>query len=198
RENDNPGNADGLYYYRARYYMPGCMRFISEDPIGWASGQTNNYGYVGGRPLDRMDPSGNFVIILPALPAIGGWVAGAIGAGLGAWLGWNVVGPMVRDATSPDPGGTQTCSRAKVPPNVGPPGGWVQGPHRGRQYGPDGKPAYDIDEPHQGFPEPHVHEWEDGVREHPGRPVTPWSPDTPIGGPVGDSSGGGGSGCASN
>jgi RHS repeat-associated protein len=58
RENDNPGNAGGLYYYRARYYMPGCARFISEDPIGWASGQTNNYSYVGGNPLSFSDPTG--------------------------------------------------------------------------------------------------------------------------------------------
>ena len=58
RENDNPGNPNGLYYYRARYYMPGCARFISEDPIGWASGQTNNYSYVGGDPVSFTDPSG--------------------------------------------------------------------------------------------------------------------------------------------
>jgi RHS repeat-associated protein len=58
RENDNPGNANGLYYYRARYYMPGCGRFISEDPIGWASGQANNYAYVGGDPISYTDPSG--------------------------------------------------------------------------------------------------------------------------------------------
>ncbi|MEK8031550.1 RHS repeat-associated core domain-containing protein, partial [Ideonella sp. DXS29W] len=58
RENDNPGSANGLYYYRARYYMPGCMRFISEDPIGWASGQTNNYAYVGGDPILENDPEG--------------------------------------------------------------------------------------------------------------------------------------------
>ena len=58
RENDNPGNAGGLYYYRARYYMPGCARFISEDPIGWASGQTNNYSYVGGNPISLTDPTG--------------------------------------------------------------------------------------------------------------------------------------------
>jgi RHS repeat-associated protein len=58
RENDNPGNAGGLYYYRARYYMPGCARFISEDPIGWASGQTNNYAYVGGNPVSFTDPTG--------------------------------------------------------------------------------------------------------------------------------------------
>ncbi|MGE1004495.1 RHS repeat-associated core domain-containing protein [Ralstonia pseudosolanacearum] len=41
----------GLYYYRARYYSPQLARFISQDPIGWASGQTNGYAYVDGNPL---------------------------------------------------------------------------------------------------------------------------------------------------
>jgi uncharacterized protein RhaS with RHS repeats len=45
-------------YYRARYTHVGCARFISEDPIGWASGQTNNYLYVGGDPVSNIDPSG--------------------------------------------------------------------------------------------------------------------------------------------
>jgi RHS repeat-associated protein len=54
RENDGTG----LMYYRARYYHAGCARFISEDPIGWASGQTNNYAYVGGDPVSNIDPSG--------------------------------------------------------------------------------------------------------------------------------------------
>ena len=31
-------DADDLYYYRARYYDPTIQRFISEDPIGFASG----------------------------------------------------------------------------------------------------------------------------------------------------------------
>ena len=57
REND--GN--GLYYYRNRYYMPGCMRFISEDPIGWASGQADDYAYVGGNPVSLKDPQGQSV-----------------------------------------------------------------------------------------------------------------------------------------
>jgi RHS repeat-associated protein len=56
RENDGTG----LYYYRARYYHAGCARFISEDPIGWASGQTNNYAYVGGDPVSFTDPLGEF------------------------------------------------------------------------------------------------------------------------------------------
>lgn len=32
--------------------------FISEDPIGWASGQANNYAYVGGDPIGYRDPYG--------------------------------------------------------------------------------------------------------------------------------------------
>jgi len=54
RENDGTG----LYYYRNRYYSPQTGRFISEDPIGWASGQTNAYAYVGGNPVQFNDPYG--------------------------------------------------------------------------------------------------------------------------------------------
>ena len=54
RENDG----DGLYYYRGRYYSPSIGRFISEDPVGYASGQTNAYAYVGGNPVSYSDPSG--------------------------------------------------------------------------------------------------------------------------------------------
>ncbi|WP_140630132.1 kelch repeat-containing protein [Methylibium rhizosphaerae] len=80
RENDNPGNSQGLYYYRARYYMPGCMRFISEDPIGWASGQTNSYAYVGGRPVDHIDPSGQAGLVGGLIT-----IAGAVYAGYQGW-----------------------------------------------------------------------------------------------------------------
>jgi RHS repeat-associated protein len=54
RENDGTG----LYYYRNRYYSPQTGRFISEDPLGWASGQTNAYAYVGGNPVQLTDPLG--------------------------------------------------------------------------------------------------------------------------------------------
>jgi len=54
RENDGTG----LYYYRERYYDPNTSRFISEDPIGWASGQTNAYAYVNGNPVRFTDPTG--------------------------------------------------------------------------------------------------------------------------------------------
>src|SRR5439155_18549882 len=46
REKDD---TTGLYYYRARYYHPGLMRFIQSDPIGLGGGM-NPYAYVGGNP----------------------------------------------------------------------------------------------------------------------------------------------------
>jgi hypothetical protein len=48
------------------------MRFISEDPIGWASGQTNDYAYVGGNPVQFSDVYGlQAVLPPPALPLPG-------------------------------------------------------------------------------------------------------------------------------
>lgn len=54
RENDGTG----LYYYRARYYSPGLQRFVSEDPIGFAAGDSNLYAYVGNAPTMWVDPLG--------------------------------------------------------------------------------------------------------------------------------------------
>ena len=47
-----------LYYYRARYYEPESGRFLSEDPIGFAGGDQNLYGYVLNNPLNFVDPFG--------------------------------------------------------------------------------------------------------------------------------------------
>ncbi len=53
---DDDGN--GLYYYRSRYYSTTNQRFLSQDPIGFASGDTNLYAYVGNRPTGYLDPLG--------------------------------------------------------------------------------------------------------------------------------------------
>lgn len=71
RENDNTG----LYQYRNRYYHPGWGRFISEDPIGLDGGDVNLYRYVGNRPVQYRDPTGNFadvIVIGGGLIVIGG------------------------------------------------------------------------------------------------------------------------------
>ena len=47
-----------LYYYRARYYDPQTKRFLSKDPIGFVSGDTNLYRYVENNPVNFVDPLG--------------------------------------------------------------------------------------------------------------------------------------------
>ena len=49
----------GLYYYGYRYYSPGMGRWLSRDPIGEFGG-LNLYGFVGNRPISRIDPKGLF------------------------------------------------------------------------------------------------------------------------------------------
>jgi RHS repeat-associated protein len=46
-----------LYHYRARAYDPVLGRFLQTDPIGYDDGP-NIYAYVGGDPVNGMDPSG--------------------------------------------------------------------------------------------------------------------------------------------
>jgi RHS repeat-associated protein len=48
----------GLYYLHARYYSPTLMRFISEDPLGYAGGDMNFYAYGWKSPTNLRDPNG--------------------------------------------------------------------------------------------------------------------------------------------
>jgi RHS repeat-associated protein len=47
----------GLAYYKARIYSPTLGRFMQTDPIGYGDGP-NWYNYVGGNPVNAIDPSG--------------------------------------------------------------------------------------------------------------------------------------------
>ena len=55
RETDEESH---LNFNRARYLDPAAGRWISEDPIGFAAGDTNLASYVGNSPADATDPSG--------------------------------------------------------------------------------------------------------------------------------------------
>ena len=64
RENDEAG----LYYYRARYYRSDLARFVSQDPIGLAAGDTNPYTYAFNNPMVFGDPTGLAVAHFPQNP----------------------------------------------------------------------------------------------------------------------------------
>ncbi len=51
----------GMQYNRARYYDAAIGRFISEDPIGFAGGDTNVYRYVSNRVTNSTDPTGKIL-----------------------------------------------------------------------------------------------------------------------------------------
>jgi RHS repeat-associated protein len=158
----------GLYQNWMRDYDPTTGRYIEADPLGLVDG-ASVYGYAGGNPERYVDPRGEMAGAACAIPglcpaAVYAIVEGCVAVGIGAYevyQWWNAPPPV-------------TEMKEKSPPDVGPPNTWVQGPRRGRQFGPDGRPQFDIDKPHQGEPDWHVHEWPGGKREHPGRPVSPW------------------------
>ncbi len=47
-----------LQYNRARFYDPAIGRWTSQDPLGFAAGDSNLYRYVNNRPVMATDPSG--------------------------------------------------------------------------------------------------------------------------------------------
>ncbi len=49
-----------IQYNRARYYDAAIGRFMSEDPIGFAGGDSNIYRYVNNRVTNSTDPTGNW------------------------------------------------------------------------------------------------------------------------------------------
>jgi RHS repeat-associated protein len=94
----------GLNYNYFRSYSADRGRYTQPDPIGLVGGW-NRFSYVSGNPLGFFDPDG-LQQTRPLRPLEnqlleggggggGGPALGMIGAGVGAWIGWNVLGPAL-------------------------------------------------------------------------------------------------------
>jgi RHS repeat-associated protein len=67
----------GLHYSCIRYYDPELGRFLSVDPLFSSGGGTNFYIYCDGDPLNRSDPTGEFIFV----PILVGFAIGAVVSG---------------------------------------------------------------------------------------------------------------------
>ena len=62
---------NGLYYMRARYYLPEARRFVSRDMLLGSVEQTltlNRFAFVNGNPIGFIDPTGRFALLI--VPAV--------------------------------------------------------------------------------------------------------------------------------
>jgi RHS repeat-associated protein len=84
-----PGTTVAFLYYGLRYYNPTDGRWPSRDPIG-ENGGINLYGYVGGDPINAVDPQGLWQITIGGAWAYGGVLS--FGKNNGQWNGSVTVG----------------------------------------------------------------------------------------------------------
>ena len=75
----------GLLHLGARDYDPETGTWIESDPIRFGGGDTNLYAYVGGDPVNAVDPSGNLVFYVSGGAEIG--LANGLSASVGVYFG---------------------------------------------------------------------------------------------------------------
>jgi RHS repeat-associated protein len=80
-------SATGLYYDHARYYDAAIGRFTSQDPKGFAAGDTNLYRYVGNDPTAAADPTGMAPPLRNPLLGVLQQPVGVVTGGIGAVTG---------------------------------------------------------------------------------------------------------------
>jgi len=75
-------NANGLMYYRSRYYDPQIARFTQPDPKGFIDG-VNRYAYVMNSPVNYVDPWGTTASTPTVVSNSAGYMDAAVGIGGG-------------------------------------------------------------------------------------------------------------------
>ncbi|MDF2649487.1 MAG: repeat-associated core domain protein, partial [Paenibacillus sp.] len=86
-------DTNGLYYMRARYYVPEIKRFTNADPVYGsisASQTLNRYAYVTGDPILLVDPQGNWAGLDDLI---------AMGVGAAAGVTTTFVGDLITVST---------------------------------------------------------------------------------------------------
>jgi RHS repeat-associated protein len=69
-------DGSGLNYFHARYYDASVGQFTSVDTVQGP----NRYGYVGGNPESRTDPTGYCFLVCAIIGAVAGAVVGTVAA----------------------------------------------------------------------------------------------------------------------
>ena len=98
-------NEGNLLYIRRRWYDPQLGRFLSPDPIGFAGG-LNQYGYVGGNPINNTDPSG----LNPGI-VLGGPTAEILVTGVVVYAGYQILHQPISQAL-------QNFELPNIPPEI--------------------------------------------------------------------------------
>jgi RHS repeat-associated protein len=76
----------GLVHFGARDYDASTGRWLSKDPILFAGGDTNLYGYVANDPVNWTDPTGKCPLCAVGIAVGGGAAIGAVSNGFGTYL----------------------------------------------------------------------------------------------------------------
>ena len=85
----------GLYFNRARFYDPNSHVFISEDPLGFVSGDFNLHRYANNNPISGRDRTGTVAMFEEGLQVGSSIGASTAAAPLGVLTGADAVGAAI-------------------------------------------------------------------------------------------------------
>jgi len=109
----------GLVRFGYRDYDPDIGRWTAKDPIGFAGGDTDLYGYVFSDPINLVDPTGEF--------GLAGFVVGIAGGAYGGFVGGIANGNVGTGIISGIIGGVAGGAVGIIAPHLSPVAGGLLG-----------------------------------------------------------------------